>query len=153
MKLPGRRRGRVCFGMLVAAGYAALPFPQNFSLAQERTEYQEVLTLLRTGETVVGEPISYPVDAPAIIHSLIVTMKPGERTGRHKHGAPTYAYILAGQVTVAYDGGLTRTYTQGEAFMEAMDRWHDGLNDGAGPCRILVVFMGTARSRTVVRSD
>jgi hypothetical protein len=56
-------------------------------------------------------------------------------------------------VTVDYDGGLRRTYRAGEAFLEAMDRPHDGVNDGAVPCQILVVFLGAAGLQPVVRSN
>jgi quercetin dioxygenase-like cupin family protein len=120
--------------------------------AQERKDYDSVQPLLRATETVAGEALAYP-SGPAVVTSLIVTMAPGEKTGRHKHGAPTYAYILSGQVTVDYDGGFRRTYRQGEAFMEAMERWHDGVNDGTAPCRILVEFMGASTSSNVVRGN
>jgi quercetin dioxygenase-like cupin family protein len=141
------------FGSLIAACCAGSLLPQGVSVAQETAGYEEVPTLLRRGETVASDRISYPSDGPALLHSLIVTLKPGERTGRHKHGAPTYAYILSGQVTVEYDGGLRRIYLQGQTFMEPMDHRHDCFTDGADPCRILVVFMGTERSRGIVRSQ
>ena len=106
-----------------------------------RKDYQNVETLLETGKTVMGETIVYP-PAPARVSSLVVTMAPGEETGRHKHPVPTYGYILEGEITVLYEGRGPRTYTEGEAFMEAEDVWHNGRNSGAGPARVLVVFMG-----------
>jgi len=33
---------------------------------------------------------------------MIVTIDPGEETAWHRHGVPTYIYILAGEVTVDY---------------------------------------------------
>jgi quercetin dioxygenase-like cupin family protein len=137
----------------LALGVATLAVVCGAALAQERPNYDDVRTLLRTGETVIGERLAYPAAGATLIHSLIVTMQAGERTGRHKHGVPTYAYILSGQVTVDYDGGLRRTYRAGEAFMEAMDRWHDGVNDGTEPCRILVVFMGAEGLSGVIRGN
>jgi quercetin dioxygenase-like cupin family protein len=122
------------------------------SIAQERKDYDRVQPLLNATETVVGERLSYPPGA-AVVNSLIVTMAPGESTGWHKHGVPSYAYILAGRVTVEYEGVGKRVYRQGDAFMEAMDRWHNGVNDGAEPCRILVVFMGAAGSQPVERRE
>ena len=122
------------------------------AIADDRRDYAQAQPLLRSGETVVGERIVYPSGAPAV-DSLIVTMSPGEATGWHKHGVPTYAFMLAGQVTVDYDGAGRRTYRQGEAFLEAMDRWHNGVNDGAEPCRILVVFIGAAGQPAVLRRE
>lgn len=145
---PSRRRLRfkgasaACLIVLAIADFGA-------ARAQGQPEYAQVKPLLRTGESVVGERISYPTAGAAVVQSLIVTLQPGERTGRHRHGVPTYAYILAGQVTVDYDGGHKRTYREGEAFMEAMERIHDGVNDGAMPCRILVVFIGSEGTRNV----
>lgn len=135
--------------VLLIAGLAAAT---NASVAQERKDYDRVQPLLNATETVVGERLSYPSGA-AVVSSLIVSMAPGEATGWHKHGVPSYAYILAGQVTVEYEGVGRRAYKQGDAFMEAMDRWHNGINDGAEPCRILVVFIGAAGSQSVVRRE
>ena len=82
--------------------------------------------------------------------SLIVTMKPAEETGLHRHGVPTYGYILEGQVTVDYGTHGKRTYRKGQAFMEAETATHNGTNDGDVPVRILVVFMGAQGSKNVI---
>ena len=118
--------------------------------APEQPEYKRVEKLYSGDKTIIGETIRYPKGEPVNIQSLIVTMKPGETTGWHKHGVPTYGYILAGQVSVDYGDKGKRTYRAGQAFMEAMDWWHDGVNDGDVPVRILVVFMGAKGSPAVI---
>lgn len=115
-------------------------------------DYQNVETLLETGETVMGESIVYP-PGPARVTSLIVTMAPGEETGRHKHPVPTYGYILEGEITVVYEGRGSRTYRKDEAFMEAEDVWHNGRNPGDRPARVLVVFMGAAGLANVAHPE
>ncbi len=117
---------------------------------EDRVDYVRVVPLVATSKTIVGEPISYPLGA-AKITSAIVTLRPGESTGVHKHGVPTYGYVLSGAVTVDYGTHGKRTYRAGAAFMEAIDVWHDGTNDGLAPCRILVVFMGADGSANVVK--
>jgi quercetin dioxygenase-like cupin family protein len=138
--------------LLTALAFLGAAASASSITAQERKDYDRVQPLLTSTESVVGERLAYP-SGPAVVTSLIVTMAPGESTGWHKHGVPSYAYILAGQVTVEYEGVGRRTYKHGEAFMEAMNLWHTGVNDGAEPCRILVVFMGAPGAQPVMRKD
>jgi quercetin dioxygenase-like cupin family protein len=105
-------------------------------------EYQRVVPLLKDGKTVLGQPLVYPTDGPPQIHSVVVTMLPGEETGLHTHPYPTYGFILDGELTVSYPGGVEKVYKQGEAVMEAVDTLHNGKNNGTEPVRVLVVFMG-----------
>jgi quercetin dioxygenase-like cupin family protein len=105
--------------------------------------------LLSTGKTVVGETIHYPQGA-AHVTAAIVTLAPGGRTIVHKHGVPLFAYILSGELTVDYGAHGTRTYKQGDAFMEAMDVAHFGTNNGKEPVRILAVYMGADSAKDVI---
>lgn len=98
--------------------------------------------LLASGETIVGEKIAYPVGAPARVTAGILTLAPGASTGWHTHGVPTFGYILAGELTVDYSEKGVRVYRAGGAVLEAINVAHDGRNTGAGPMRILAVFMG-----------
>ncbi|MEQ9565423.1 MAG: hypothetical protein RLN85_06360, partial [Pseudomonadales bacterium] len=54
--------------------------------------------LLDSGVNFVGEQVRYP-KGKARIKSMLATMAPGQKTGWHKHGVPTYGYILEGQIT------------------------------------------------------
>jgi len=101
-----------------------------------------VLSLLGTTQTIFGQPIAYPTEAPAKVAASIVTMQPGEETGWHRHDVPMFCYILEGEVTVDYGTKGTRVYKKGDALMEAIDWEHNGRNSGLGPVRILAVFMG-----------
>jgi quercetin dioxygenase-like cupin family protein len=115
----------------------------------EQTGYPAA-TLLSTGVSAVGEPIHYATTGPAKITAAIVTIAPGAKTIRHKHGVPMFAYILDGAVTVDYGADGKRTYRKGDAFMEAMNVLHSGLNEGAEPVRILVVYMGAQGAENVI---
>jgi quercetin dioxygenase-like cupin family protein len=137
----------------IAATLAVLLITTMFTAANaadKSPDYARVVPLVATSKTIVGETISYP-PGTAKITSAIVTLKPGESTGFHKHGVPTYGYIVSGAVTVDYGDHGKRTYKTGAAFMEAMGVWHDGTNDGQVPCRILVVFMGSDESANVIK--
>jgi len=106
--------------------------------------------LLSTATSIVGEPLRYPTSGPAHITAAIVTVAPGARTIVHKHGVPLFAYILEGELTVDYGVHGTRTYRRGDAFMEAMDVAHYGLDSGAQPVRILCVYMGAEGAADVI---
>ena len=102
----------------------------------------QVLSLLSTRQTVLGQPIVYPTEEPAKVAAAIVTMQPGEETGWHQHDVPMFGYVLEGEVTVDYGAKGTHVYRQGDALVEAIDVPHNGRNTGKGEARILSVFMG-----------
>ncbi len=99
--------------------------------------------LLASGTTVTGEVVRYPAGAPAKVTAAILTLQPGDETGWHTHGVPAFGYVLDGELTVDYGDKGRRTYRAGDALLEAMTVAHNGRNSGAGPMRILAVFMGT----------
>ena len=101
-----------------------------------------VLSLLGTTQTIFGQPIAYPTEAPAKVAASIVTMQPGEETGWHQHDVPMFCYILEGEVTVDYGAKGTRVYRR------ATPSWRrsTGSTTDATPARALhassPVFMG-----------
>ena len=105
--------------------------------------------LVSTGKTIVGETIHYP-KGDAHVTAAIVTLGPGDRTIVHEHGVPLFATILSGELTVHYRGHGERTYRKGDAFMEAMDVAHYGINNGKEPVRILAVYMGANDAKNVI---
>ena len=114
-------------------------------------DYKHTEKLLSTENTIIGEPIYYPGGGRADVQSLIVVMNPGEKTVWHKHGVPLFAYILSGDLRVNYGDKGERTYHAGDAFMEAMDQFHQGQNIGKEPVRILAVFMGGNNQKLVIK--
>jgi quercetin dioxygenase-like cupin family protein len=106
--------------------------------------------ILSTGASILGETIRYPKAGPAHVTAAIVTLAPGARTIMHKHGVPLFAYILDGELTVDYGTHGTRTYRQGQSFMEAMGVAHFGVNNGSQPVRLLAVYMGAKHAKDVI---
>jgi quercetin dioxygenase-like cupin family protein len=106
--------------------------------------------LLSTSTTILGETIRYPRTGPAHVTAAIVTLAPGARTIMHKHGVPLFAYILDGELTVDYGTHGTRTYRQGQSFMESMGVAHFGVNNGSQPVRLLAVYMGAKHAKDVI---
>ena len=111
--------------------------------AARADEQPAVEILLQTGTTILGQPIEYPAGAAAQITAVIVTLEPGQETGRHRHAAPLFAQVLSGQVTIDYDGHGSKTFSAGESFVEAVGTWHNGRNSGGEEARILAVILGS----------
>lgn len=137
-------------GILAGLSIAFLGF--GAGVAWTKSTYPPVDVLLRTGETTIGQPISYPT-TPALVTAAIVTMQPGQETGWHRHDAPLFAYILEGSVTVDYGPDGKKAYEQGDAFLEAFLTDHNGINPGSEAVRILAVFMGGADVENTVARD
>ena len=129
-------RPRFVFSLALLAGLIA----GGQSVGKE--PYQRVVPLLKDTKTILGDPLAYPYNGTPQIHSVIVTMLPDEETGPHTHPYPTYGYMLEGELTVTYPGGVEKVYRAGDAFMEAVNTVHNGRNSGTEPARVLVVFMG-----------
>jgi quercetin dioxygenase-like cupin family protein len=134
--------------LTAALALAAIVLPASHAAAQD-SGYPAV-PLLSTMTTIVGEPLRYPTAGTAKVTAAIVTVAPGEKTIVHRHGVPMFAYVLSGELTVDYGEHGKRTYRQGQAFVEAMDVAHFGVNGGAEPVRILVVYMGADGAENVI---
>ncbi len=111
------------------------------SLIAGETSKPKVNLLLSSGETILGQPITYP-SGPAQVTTAIVTLPVGAQTGWHHHQVPLVGYMLEGELSVDYAEHGTRTYKAGEAVYEAIGTSHNGQNTGDVPVRILVVFAG-----------
>jgi quercetin dioxygenase-like cupin family protein len=134
--------------LAAALALAAIVLPASYAAAQDSG--YPAIPLLSTTTTIVGEPLHYPAPAAAKVTAAIVTVAPGDKTIVHKHGVPMFAYILGGELTVDYGEHGKRTYRQGQAFVEAMNVAHFGVNSGPEPVRILVVYMGADGSENVI---
>lgn len=99
-------------------------------------------TVLKSGETRDGDLIVYPTNTRAEITSVVGTIQPGATTELHENPFPTFVYVLEGEVEVWADGGGPQRFGQGEAYLASIDRRHSISNVGAGPARLLKVFMG-----------
>jgi quercetin dioxygenase-like cupin family protein len=99
-------------------------------------------TLLCTTVNSVGQPIECPRGGAAEVTALLVEMAPGEETGWHRHPVPLLGYILAGELTVYQITGEKRVVRAGEVSLESVDVVHNGVNEGAVPCKMIVFVAG-----------
>jgi quercetin dioxygenase-like cupin family protein len=91
-------------------------------------------------ERLLQQGVTYPApDQAGEITVLRITLAPGARTGRHRHPFPPTAYVLGGRLDVVVDGGETRHYAAGDAFLETRAT-HEGFNPGSTPTVLLAIF-------------
>ncbi len=133
-------------GAMLGAGLLIAIMFGDRSAARE--ELQAVVPLLSSGETIVGERIVYPTGAPAKVTAAVVTLAPGQETGWHTHGMPTFGYVIEGELEVDYGEKGMRVYRAGDAVLEAIAIPHNGRNPGTVPMRILAVFVGADGLKT-----
>lgn len=106
--------------------------------------------LLKTSTTAIHQDLQYPRQK-AEVTALLVEIAPGGQTGRHMHPVPEVACVLDGTVTVAIDGHGEKVYSAGDCLVEAINTWHNGMNKGTRPVKILAVFVGEKGKANVVR--
>ncbi len=109
--------------------------------------------ILQSSKTIIGQPIKYPdTDSPEIT-TVLVRIKPGGESGRHKHPTSPLIYVISGTVTIEFDDGKSQTIEAGNAFIEAVDTWHNAKNLGQRPVKMLVTFFGEKGKKNMLRPD
>jgi len=107
-------------------------------------------TAVLQSSTTGGQPIQFPLFRNEIT-ALRAELAPGGQTGRHMHPVPTFVYVLEGELTVEADGQGTKVHKAGDAFLEVVNTWHNGINRTNAATRFLVVFSGEQGKANLVR--
>jgi len=107
--------------------------------------------VLQSGVTAGGASIAYPKTDSAEVTALLLDIGPGGETGRHMHPYPTFVYVLEGAIDVEMDGGTAHSYKAGDSFLEVINAWHNGKNNGTASAKVLVVFVGVHGKANLVR--
>ena len=108
--------------------------------------------VLKAQRTWVGQDIVYP-KGQAEMSGVVVEMAPGGETGWHKHPVPSVGYVIEGQLEVHFKNGDVKKLNAGEAAAEAVDVWHNGVNVGEGPVKLVVFYVGTPNIKLTEREN
>jgi len=128
--------------MLLVVGGTPLLRAEPPSAAEGYRPAIKVTPLLRSSETVAGQPIVYPNVVDPEVTAVRVTIPPGAQTGWHRHPFPCYGYMLAGNLTVEMEGGKSTALTAGQALVESVNVLHNGRNTGTTPVEIVMFVTG-----------
>lgn len=115
-----------------------------------KAEIQSKL-ILRSTTTADGALIQNQAPTRPEVTAYQITIPAGTETGWHFHPIPEYAYILAGELTLTYKNGVSRTFKAGEAFAEAVNLPHNGTAGKGGDVRLVVFITGEAGQGATVR--
>lgn len=103
--------------------------------------------------TLKGDDYRYlKTDSPEIV-SHLVEIHPGGDTGRHKHPAPAFMYVLEGTLVVEQDDGTQTVHEAGDALLEDADTWFNNKNPGDTPTKFFSVIPGERGSPPVFFSE
>ena len=99
-------------------------------------------TLFCASTNAIGQAIEYPRNGTPEVTAFLAELAPGEATTWHQHPVPLLGYVLEGELTVRQSDGQTRVVRTGEVSLESVGHVHQGRNDGAVPCKMIVFVVG-----------
>jgi quercetin dioxygenase-like cupin family protein len=98
-----------------------------------------VTSILSTTVTIGGQPIILPRKDTQILVSLY-QIAPGVALPVHKHPFPRYGYVLTGTLQITdMETRKSSVYKSGDFIVETIGHWHQGVNIGTAPLRLLVI--------------
>jgi len=101
----------------------------------------EPIPIEEASKTVLGQPYSFPAGTP-LIQTFKITIEPGMKTGPHKHAIPLLAYVISGTLGVDYGSRGKRSFSAGEAYVEAIDWCHVGSAVCDKEVQIIGIYLG-----------
>jgi len=102
----------------------------------------KVETILKSDTTSFGQKILYQNFSENEVTIAKITIPPGKSTGWHYHDIPVFAYVLSGNLTVKFDNGEEKSFSENSAFAEVVNVLHNGFNDGKDDLVLIAFFMG-----------
>lgn len=89
--------------------------------------------------TASGQPIVLPQKNVQVLVSTY-EIPSGATLPVHKHPSARYAYVQGGTLQVTnVETGQSKTYQAGDFIIEMIDTWHQAVNLGADPVKLLVI--------------
>jgi quercetin dioxygenase-like cupin family protein len=98
-----------------------------------------------------GTPLpAYSGEAPQIT-ILRIIIPAGTTLPMHKHPVINAGVLLSGELSVFSEDGKSLHLRAGDAVVEVVNKWHYGVNTGAGPAEILVFYAGALETPITVK--
>ena len=91
-----------------------------------------------------GSDFRYPAAFPQIT-VVKIQVPQGAEIPEHCHPIPLAAYVAKGAIQITTSSGAQAVFSEGQSFIEVMNRWHSGL--GVGTDTELIIFYAGAQNR------
>ncbi len=134
----------VRFAILVIvalSAYAASAIDHQSGTEPYQTIRAVPIPIEAPSRTVLGQPYAFPAGTP-LIQTFKITIEPGMKTGPHKHAIPLFAYVMSGTLGVDYGSRGERSFSAGQAYVEAIDWCHVGYAVGNEEVEIIGIYLG-----------
>lgn len=94
-------------------------------------------------EVIFKKMINTPEIKNQEVKMVVVTFKPGEVSGPHRHPIQTFAYVLEGEFESTFEGKVYH-YKKGDSFYEEPNGLHGGTRNLSPdkPAKLLAIFIG-----------
>lgn len=125
---------------------------QQAAFSIEPSTAVKITPVLKTENSWDGSPVIYP-KGQAEITGMLVEIAPGSETGWHLHPAPSFAFVLEGELAVQLKDGQVKKLNAGEAFAEVVNVLHNGRNIGAVPVKLVVFYAGVVGQKISVKEN
>ncbi len=99
------------------------------------------IAIEQASRTVLDQAYTFPPGTP-LIQAFKITIEPGMKTAPHKHAIPLLAYVVSGELGVDYGIRGKRTFSPGQAYIEAIEWCHIGYAAGDEAVEILGFYLG-----------
>ena len=113
----------------------------------------KITTVMQGSKTLLGQKIEYPNTDKAEMTALLVEMEPGSEVGLHMHPVLLVVYVMEGKLTVEMQDGSIHHIDAGQAFLEVVNTWHNGLNKEKTPLKFFVVFAGEEGKANLIHAE
>ncbi len=132
------------FSILAALAFLTLSGCTSSALRQEISQPPVVVTkLVQSTQSWDGKRLpAYPTTQPELT-ILRISITPGARLPLHFHPVINAGVLLTGQLKIQTASGETLHLKAGDPIIEIVNSVHYGINDGAVPAEIIVVYAGT----------
>lgn len=84
---------------------------------------------------------------------LRIEIPAGAMLPLHKHSVINAGVLIAGELTVATEGGKRLRLKTGESIVEVVDTWHYGMNEGDEKAEIIVFYAGVVDLPVTIRQE
>ena len=125
--------------LLIIPAALAIGSAPPLTAAQPRVPNSTSVPIIRTAQTVSGQPLKLPQGNSEMVASA-VEIPVGGSTTIHQHPWSRFVYVERGSLRVVdNDTKQVHDFKAGQVFAEVVAQWHQGLATGSESTKLIVL--------------